>query len=77
MEFQCQILTMTQHNKLKKLSQRFEEFFMEHLALGKYPVYFELKQDVKPIYSRPYLVLKTNEEMFKNKVERLVLLGFL
>ena len=38
---------------------------------------FDLKEDVKPIFSRPYLVPKVHEEMFENEVERFVLLVFL
>ena len=51
---------------------------MEHLEPGNtYPVGFELKEDTKPICSRPYLAPKANEEMFKKSVEYLVPLGVL
>ena len=40
------------------------------------PVDFELKEDTKPICSRPYPVPKVHEEMFKMEVESLVILGF-
>ena len=43
----------------------------------KNPVDFELKDNVKPICSRPYLVPKVHKEMFQNEVEHLVLLGVL
>ena len=43
---------------------------MEHLAPEKYPADFELKEDAKPIYLRPYPVPKLHEEMSKNEVER-------
>ena len=32
---------------------------------------------MKPIFLRPYLVLKIHEEMFKKEVEHLVILGVL
>ena len=41
------------------------------------PLYFELKEDVKPICSIPYLVPKLHKQMFKKEVEHLVLLEFL
>ena len=40
-------------------------------------VYFELKEDSKPICSLPYPLPKVQEEMLKNEVGRLVLLVFL
>ena len=43
----------------------------------KYPVDFELKEYAKPVCLRPYPVPKVHEEMFKNEVEHLVLLGLL
>ena len=78
MENQCQHLTMTQRNGLLKLLPKFEEFFDDTLGTWKTdPVDFELKQDANPIYSRPYPVLKVHDEMFKNEVGSLVLLGVL
>ena len=57
MENQCQYLTMTQRNKLLKLLHKFEELFDGTLGTWKtYPVYFDFKEDVKPIFSRPYPV---------------------
>ena len=51
---------------------------MEHLVLGKiYPEDFELKENVKPICSRPYPVPKIQEEVLKKEVEILVLIGVL
>ena len=41
------------------------------------PVEFELKEDAKPICSRPYPVLKVHEKMSKKEVERLLRLGVL
>ena len=50
MENQCQHLTMTQCNKLLKLLQKFEDFFDETLGNWKTdPLYFKLKDDVRPI----------------------------
>ena len=40
-------------------------------------VYFELKEESKPICSLPYPLPKVQEEMLKNEVGRLVLLVFL
>ena len=77
METQCQHLTMTQRNELLKLLQIFEEFFDETLGTQKNIQYFELKDDENPIFSQPYPVAKVHEEMFKNEVESLVLLGVL
>ena len=33
-----------------------------------YPADFELKEDVKPIYRRPYPVTKVHEEIFKKRL---------
>ena len=40
-----------------------------------YPVYFELKENDKPICSQTYKVPNLNEEMSKKQVDNLVLLG--
>ena len=65
MENQCQHLTMIQRNELLQLLQKFEELFNGTLATWKTdPVYFKLKQDMKPICSQPYPVPKVQEEMF-------------
>ena len=51
MENQCQHLTTTQRNELLKLLQKFEKFFDGTLGTWeKYPLEFELKEDVKPIF---------------------------
>ena len=66
---------MTQRNNLMKLLQKFEDLFDEILGTWKTdPLDFE---DAKPVCSRPYLVPKVHEEMFKKEVEHLVLLGLL
>ena len=66
MENQCQNLTETQHNELLKLLQKSEDLFDGTLGTWKTdPVEFELQEDVKPIFSRPYPIPKLHEEMFK------------
>ena len=78
METQCQHLKMIQRNDLLKLLQRLEELF--DVTLGtwkKYPEDFDLKEETKTIFWRPYPVPKLQEEMFKMEVERLVILGVL
>ena len=66
MENLCQYLTMTQRIELLKLLQKFEELFDETLGAWKIdPVDLRLKEDTKPICSRPYPVLKVPKEMFK------------
>ena len=55
-----------------------EDLFYGTLGTWKiYPVYLKLKQYAEPIFSRPDLVLKVHKEIFKQKVEHLVLIGFL
>ena len=39
------------------------------------PVDLELKDDAKPVWSRPYPVPKVQKTMFKKEVKRLVRLG--
>ena len=68
-ENQCQHLTMTQRNELLKLLQKSEELFDGTLVTWKTdPAGFELKEDVKPIYARPYPITKVHEVMFKNRL---------
>ena len=50
---------------------------MEHLAHRKISSRLLVKYYAKPICLRPYPVPNIHEEMFKNKVESLVLLGVL
>ena len=47
------------------------------MAPKKDLVDFELKENLKLICLQPYPVPKVHEEMFKNDVERLVLIGVL
>ena len=66
---------MTQCNELLKILHKYEDFFDGTFFTWRTdPVYFELKQDANPICSRPYPLLKVHEEIFKNEVERLVIL---
>ena len=78
METQCQHLTTTQGNDLFKPLQKIEELFDGTLGTRKTDrVDFELKCDAKLICSQPCPVPKVREEIFKKKVEHLVLLGVL
>ena len=78
MKPRCQHLTMTQHNDLLKLLQKHEELFDGTLGTWKTnPVGFELKDDAKLVCLIPYPVPKVYDEIFKNKVEHLFLLGVL
>ena len=62
MENKCQHLTMTHLNELLILMQKFEELFDGTLSTWKIdPLYFELKEDEKPICSRPYPVPKLHK----------------
>ena len=78
METKCQHLTMTQRNYLMKLLQKSEDLLDGTLGTWKTDtVYFELKEDVKPICLRPYPVPKLHEEIFKKEVACLFLIGVL
>ena len=69
METQCQHLTMTQRNDLLKSLQKFEELFNGKICTWKIdPLDLRLKEDNKPICSRPYQVPKLHEKMFKKEV---------
>ena len=62
METQCQHLKITKRNYLLKLLHKYEELFDGKLDTWKTdPVYFELKEDVKPIFSLPCPVPKLHE----------------
>ena len=50
---------------------------MEHMVPEKNSLHFQLKEYEKSIYSRPYPLTKVHKEMFKDKVERLVIIGVL
>ena len=58
--------------------QKIEWLFNGKLGnLKTYPLHLWLKYNVKPICTRPFPVSKVHEDIFKNEVELLVLLGFL
>ena len=60
-----QDLTETQHNKLPKLLQNPEELFDGTFGTWKtFPVDIKLKEDAKPICSRPYLSPNIRKGMF-------------
>ena len=63
---QPQHWTETQRNESLNLLKSFEDLFDR--TLGKWilvTVGFKIKEEVKPISSRPYPVLKEKKEMFK------------
>ena len=60
---------MTQRNELLKILQKFEELFDGTLGTWKTDlVDLKLKEDAKPIFPRPYPLLKVHEEIFKNRL---------
>ena len=62
----CQHLTELKRCEFLKLLQKNEELFDGTLGTWKkYPVDFELIEDTKPTFSRPYPVPKVHEEMLK------------
>ena len=78
MENQCQHLTITQRTESLKLLQNSEHLFNRTLGTWETdPVDFGIKEDAKPIFLRTYNSPKVHEEVFKNKVERLVLNEYL
>ena len=61
-ENQCQHLTTTKLNELLKLLQKFEDFFDGTIGTWKIDqVDSELKENAKPIFSRPYPVPKVHQ----------------
>ena len=57
-----------QHNESLKPLQKIEETFDRTLGTWKtYPAGFEVKEDINPISSIPYTVLKVHKEMYKIK----------
>ena len=64
MKNQFQQLTETQRNELLILLQKFKDLCDGTLSTWIiYQVYFELKEYVEPIGSRPYPVTKVHDEM--------------
>ena len=67
---------MTQRNRVLKLLHKFKDFLGGTIGTWKIDtVNFELKQDPKTIYLRPFPVPKVHHEMFENEVKFLVPLG--
>ena len=78
METHFQHLTTTQRNKLLKSLQIFEELFDGTISTWKTnPGEFSLKENVKPICSRPYPGPKVHEEILEKEAKKLGLLGSL
>ena len=66
MSKQCQHLPTKELERLLKLLRKFEDLFGGMLCTWKTtPVELELKDDAKPICSRPYPVPRVHETMFK------------
>ena len=64
MKNQFQYLTEMQCNELLKLLQKFKDFFDGKLGTWKTDtVDFKIKEDTKPICSRPYPVPNEKKEM--------------
>ena len=75
---QCQHLSIKEPEKLLKHPLKFEYLFDGKLGTWKTtPVDLELKDDTKPVCSRPYPVPRVHTTMFKKEVERIVKLGVL
>ena len=75
---QCHNLTEDLLNKLLKLLKKNEELFDRELGTWKTdPIYFELKDNVKPICLITCPVPKIHKEIHKKEVKRLVLLGLI
>ena len=68
-------LNTKQTRDILKLKKK-EDFFDGTLGTwNTAPVDLELKDDVNPVCSRPYPLLKVHKEMFRKEVDILVLLG--
>ena len=66
---QCRHLSTEEQERILALLQRFEYLFGGTLgAWNTTPVNLEVKDGVKPVYSRPYRFLRLHEAMFKNEV---------
>ena len=76
---QCQKhLTATEFHRLLQHLKKLGDLFDGTLdTWNTTPVDFELKDNVKPVCSRPYPVPKLYKMMFKKKVKILVILGVL
>ena len=75
---QCQYLKNEESKILLSLLRKFEDMFESTLGTwNTTPVDLELKDDAKPVCSRPYPVLRVHEAIFRKEVERLIILGVL
>ena len=71
-----QHLTATERHKLLQSLKKIEDMFNGMLGMwNTTPVYLELKDDAKPVCSRPYPVPKVQKMMFKKEVKIIVRLG--
>ena len=71
-------LTATQCNALLQVLKKYEDLFGGTLGTWNTTlVDLELKDNAKPVCSRPYPVPKVHETMFKKEVKRLMRLGVL
>ena len=72
----CQHLIPSKQESLLNLFKRFEYFFDGTLGTWNTALMgLELKDDTKPVCSRPYPVPRVHESMFRNEVEILVKIG--
>ena len=68
-----QHLNVKWHKRLLILLNKFEDMFGSTFGTwNTTPVYLELNDDVKPVWSLPYPVPRLHEAMFRNEFERLV-----
>ena len=75
---QCQHLKAKEHKRVLILLRKFEDMF--DVTLGTWnttPLDLELKDDAKPVLSRPYQVPMVHGWMFSKEFKRLVSLGVL
>ncbi len=74
----CAHLSTSHHNSLLVLLLKFEELFDGTLGDWKLPsVSFELKDDAKPYYGRPYPIPKIHKATLTKEIDRLILIGVL
>ena len=78
MNKQFQHLNTKERYKLLNILNKFKD--LVYGTLGTWnttPVGLELKDDSKPVFSRPYPVPRVHKEIFRKEVKRLVSLGVL
>ena len=75
---QCQHLNTEECNRRMIVLRKYEDLFDVTLVnWNTTPVYLDLREDVKPVCSRPFPVPRVHESMFRKEVERIVNLGVL